>query len=418
MMLYWKVSFLAPEFNENFKIYFRQKKSQSHTDDTEHPIYMSHIVNKFRELSDHATTDYSTADRIHTRLVNILDLVDNSLNENPTPQNVTDRSRRYQYLNDIDMRLKGIINSLYLKLTTLKHNNLYHLAQDDLCKNLQKLNNQKIYGNVGGFYMSTNESNSKNIHKFLSETPKSKNGCHLGFSGFHNFDIMAARQSRRGIIMDFNPWNAIIIDYALHLMRSCDTRQEWLKLFQPFVKQLNGCLDHSYFSPNVNPDEEFNLGNRWVNQELECELSREGSWLSSEENYRFIKQLAVEGKIVCFTEDIRNTHTFEKAALWLKNQSVSIDTLYLSNICKYMETESDKTAFQNTIKALAQPKTLVVNCLGLTPKKTLCSMFAEDQNISKIPKRHFFRYPKRMQNMQIVGFCKIFAELKFYTQRE
>lgn len=350
------------EYKEDFEVTLLSKNSQH---DKNRQISLGHLLDNFQTLAEQAKSDFNQAFAVVKRIKDIENSVLGDLNR--ASQNTSGKQRRdYKYLNNIDHRIKAI-NAIIIRQKILTdHNNLYHNGQDVLSVSLRELSNQRMYGDTLGFYLSTNESNSKNIRQFLLETPKPTNACHLGFSGLHNFDIMVARQSSRGIIVDFNPWNARIIDYALHLMTICNTRQEWLKWFKSFVKQLENCSNpgNCFFSPNFNPDEEY-AGLSWLkfpDGELDLELTREGSWLSSEENYRFIKQLADKGKIVCITEDIKNTHVFEKAALLLKKESVSIDSLYLSNICNYMTTGPDKTAFQNTVKAIALPETLVINC--------------------------------------------------------
>jgi hypothetical protein len=380
------------EYREGFEVTLLSKNSPNNNNNRQ--VSLGHILDNFQTLAEQAKSDFNQAFALVKRIKDIENSVLGDLNS--ASQNATGKQRRdYKYLNNIDHRIKAI-NAIIIRQKILTdHNSLYHKGQDALSVSIRKLTNQTVHGDTLGFYLSTNESNSKNIRQVLLETPKTINACHIGFSGLHNFDIMVARQSSRGIIVDFNPWNAWIMDYALHLMTICDTRQEWMKWFKSFVRQLETCSnpENCFFSPNFNPDEEY-ARLSWLSfpdGELDLELTREGGWLSSEENYRFIKQLADKGQIVCITEDIKNTHMFEKAALVLKNESVSIDTLYLSNICHYMTTGPDKMAFQNTVKALALPETLVINC-------------PSTHNFEKDPVQHVCRGSEYLLNPQAPFF--------------
>ena len=240
---------------------------------------MGHILDNFQTLAERAKSDFNQAFAVVKRIKDIENSVLGDLNR--TSQNSIGIQRRdYKYLNNIDNQIRAI-NAIIIRQKILTdHNSLYHNGQDALSVSIRKLSNQGMHGDTLGFYLSTNESNAKHIRQFLLETPKATNACHLGFSGLHNFDIMVARQSSQGIIVDFNPWNARIIDYALHLMNICDTRQEWLKWFKSFVKQLENCSnpENCFFSPNFNPDEEYACLSslKFPDGELDCELTRGG----------------------------------------------------------------------------------------------------------------------------------------------
>jgi hypothetical protein len=95
--------------------------------------------------------------------------------------------------------------------------------------------------------------------------------------------------------------------------------------------------------------------------EVENELTREGSWLASDGSFQWIKALAMEDKIAAITIDIRDTDRFQKIAKIYRDNSIAVDSLYLSNICHYMG-EKDKAAFASTVHALMQAETIVINC--------------------------------------------------------
>ena len=46
----------------------------------------------------------------------------------------------------------------------------------------------------------------------------------------------------------------------------------------------------------------------------------------------------------------------------LDDHKIIVDTLYLSNLCSFMKTDSQKADYSKTVNALIAEKTLVVHC--------------------------------------------------------
>lgn len=109
-------------------------------------------------------------------------------------------------------------------------------------------------------------------------------------------------------------------------------------------------------------------------EEMMIEFNREGSWLSNEETYQYIRTLALNDKIAAITEDIRNTHRLTDIPDLLYQFGITIDTIYLSNICIFMRNGEDKQAFASTLQTFINPNTIVINC----PSKTEASFAGEN----------------------------------------
>ncbi len=390
--------YLPKEFNENFEIAFNKVKDSPANNIPS--ISISQILDKLKNITERAVRNASNGNDISqgvntlNLLINISSMAQYALNGIHQTLGPNLRDYKYSYFSRITDQFNDI-KALFLRARMQQLTEaLLYPNFDGLSRTLMRTSNLEMQEDLIGVYLTTNESNSRSIREVLMLGSGKGRGCHLGFSGFHNFDVMVARQSRRGIVVDFNPWNAVILEHALSLMLTCKSREEWLKEFTITVQSLDAfsSTKRTYFSPNVNDEPDFAMQKECYGpkEELENELHREGSWLSSEESYQYIKQLAEAGKIVCVTGDIRQTPIFEKLALSLKKHGEPIDTLYLSNICKYMETDEDKAAFKNTVKALAQNETFVINCpwtdTGKDPIQHVC--FGEQylQN----PKAPFF----------------------------
>ena len=237
---------------------------------------------------------------------------------------------------------------------------------DPLTAKLNTFTDPNLSGSVGGVYITTNERRVKKVSKILAEIPQNK-GCHIGFSGWHNFEIMALRKSELGIICDFNPKNKEFIDYTLGMLRTCASKIDFLDKIIQFEK------NHYSFEVNL----KFNNLN--PKEELKAELTRKESWICNNESFEHIQRLAKEDKIAVITQNVCETEIFKRIKnLVTNNSGLQIDTVYLSNICKYMETEESKISFAATVHAIIQSNSIIINC----PKST-----SFDSKIPKTPDR-------------------------------
>lgn len=231
----------------------------------------------------------------------------------------------------------------------------------DLADQLQACSNKKIQNSIAGIYLTTNEGNLEKSRQKLLEKPITSNACHIGFSGWHNFNIMAQRKSQAGVIVDFNPNNEWFINTTVKLLTAVNSREEFLQRAAAGFEYIYD-FNPDFFSPNIRADldeEEFILT---PSEEIEKEGSLEGSWLFDEDSFGYIQNLARQGRIVAITEDICNTATFKKIVdIYHKNNFV-IDTVYTSNICDYMRTESQREAYRDTVYTLLDPEATLIDC--------------------------------------------------------
>ncbi len=97
-------------------------------------------------------------------------------------------------------------------------------------------------------------------------------------------------------------------------------------------------------------------------ERIEKELRREASWLGSDENYRFVRQLACDERLVALTEDITHWETFSQMRAYFDKSGLVVDTLYLSNICQFMRTPAKEEAYKKTVECLQSKETLLISC--------------------------------------------------------
>lgn len=221
-----------------------------------------------------------------------------------------------------------------------------------LCTRIRSFNNDSCNDSVIGVYITTNEVGLETTNSVLRSHPRKPLSCHIGFSGWYNFDLMALRKSSYGIICDFNPQNRRFIEKTVQLLRESPSRQLFIAKLTKFLQG-----DRSIeFSPNVtrspiNPVDEINE-----------ELTRNGSWLCNDESFLYIRSLAMLDTIAAITVDIRDSTPFRKMTRLFQDNGIAIDSLYLSNISFYMFSGEDRTAYLNTVHSLIEDDTLIIHC--------------------------------------------------------
>jgi hypothetical protein len=260
--------------------------------------------------------------------------------------------------------------------------------QDPLSRSLRRFDNTtlSIPSPNEMVYIGTNEDGVNDTFEQLNQLPANSEACHFGFSGWHNFDIAAQRKSSRVIICDINPENALFIQASLDNLRKSLSPAEFIENMKEYTrihryqynnnKVLNEDFSRSInFSTNVSNDPLYAdinyLADNPVGEQLQVELKRPLSWVFDLDKFNHIRDLAMKDKIVLLTEDICATTTFTKIKSLLVDNGVQIDTIYLSNICDYMQDEA-REQFINTVRQLSSGAH-VINASGnkqtvFTPK--------------------------------------------------
>ncbi|MFC7780518.1 LIC_10091 family protein [Legionella taurinensis] len=243
------------------------------------------------------------------------------------------------------------------------------IIEDPFSKRLRQFENHAIlypFPNQSGVYINTNESGVINTAQALDLLPRVEGGMHVGFSGWHNFDIMAQRLSSRGLICDINPENTLFLTTALKYVRQCEDKDAFIEKMTAFVKKYHygGSRDTSRssvlgkiqtksikFCLNVS-DEPPYPDHFTVLEEVDLEKLRETSWLYTAERYKHIRTLAMTDKIAVITESICADNVFKSVQNLLINNAMRIDTVYVSNIGEWMYQPEQREAFLTTIQSL------------------------------------------------------------------
>jgi len=218
---------------------------------------------------------------------------------------------------------------------------------------LAKFDNLTVKGQVNGLYITTNETNLAATDEFLKAHPPREQTLHLGCANWYNFDIMCKRKSNYGLIVDFNPKNAAFIKKTIEIVKASESREVFTSTIITYLNSLHGKERNLFF----HGDQQGLPTDR-----IEKELCREGSWLENEESYAFIKNLASNEQIIAITENITNHKKFSKIREFLDLNHILIDTVYLSNICNFMQTKDEKEAFSKSVTNIVDNNTIFISC--------------------------------------------------------
>jgi hypothetical protein len=237
-------------------------------------------------------------------------------------------------------------------------------------------------------YIGTNDENLSRKERILCSYKKHNNldkNCHIGVSGYYNFDIIIFRKSDRCIIFDNNDQQIKFMKQTLNNINISPNRSEFIvnminylnmkkqehsilmgetdnKTFKNFkIKGLSFMHNISYDESYKNLETQYDkTDNDVALTELIYELNRKGSWLSSEESYNYIRYLSLNDRISIFCEDILSINVFKRINNILQNNSIRIDTLYVTNVEGWVD-EKDKDKYNQSLKYLSTPETLIIN---------------------------------------------------------
>ncbi len=260
--------------------------------------------------------------------------------------------------------------------TTVNPIPTFPLSTDRISRELASFDNPSVRGQINGIYITTNETNLTAARRLFDEHPRlglESQTIHIGCASWHNFDLMSARRSTYGLIIDFNPKNAEFINTTIAMIHACGSRDAFVQAMKSYLNSLQGPERALFFHPDQRG---------MPTDRVDLELSREGSWLQTEESYLYIKeQLVSTGRLTAITEDITNFEKFSEIRRVLDREGIALDTVYLSNICNFMETPSKKSAFVKSVKQLLQPNTIFISCPKLRMPNSLNTTILEQAPI-------------------------------------
>ncbi|MBN2479154.1 MAG: hypothetical protein JXA94_02905 [Parachlamydiales bacterium] len=169
-------------------------------------------------------------------------------------------------------------------------------------------------------YILTNESDLDKTYQILTRIPRVERGFHVGVSCLHNFDIMCARRSCGAILFDASD---NVIDLHKEIKRAIlyyEDRRDFVK----YIKYL----------PEKYRRDSFDT----FESKMDSELEKTNGWLSSDENYQFIRSLFLNDKIISLKLDIQDYKSFQMIREFIDAEKLTADTIYVSNVGDWVQT--------------------------------------------------------------------------------
>lgn len=240
-----------------------------------------------------------------------------------------------------------------------------------LSKKIRACHNSDIEPkNTDIVYIGTNEEKLKSSKNILYRSKKIglDDVCHIGCSGYYNFDVAYWRKSDYIIIFDINPKQIKFMKHTLLILKSSSDRRKFVDNCISYMDKISEVMyqEEITFSPNISNDPSYAKIKIAQNNHLDLrdeviqiiyELIRDGSWLSTDASYKYIRKLAMEDKITIFCEDIKSIGVFKYIGELLKTNHIIIDTLYISNVQDYV---ADNKLFNQSIISMTGPSTLII----------------------------------------------------------
>lgn len=197
-------------------------------------------------------------------------------------------------------------------------------------------------------FLTTNERSATKVFKNLVGHEGS-NRVHIGCSGWQNFDLISNLKSNYAIIVDIAKSTRMIYQVTEQEIKTADNRQDFLEkvatVFQKMPIAISVGSKHFYRED--------------IAKELILELNKPNSWLASDEKFEFIKKMFAEKRIVFLGVDFKETPIFSKINQVIRDNGLSLDTLYLSNVIDWLE-QSDRRSFFDSINAVVNEDTQVI----------------------------------------------------------
>lgn len=193
-----------------------------------------------------------------------------------------------------------------------------------------------------------NQEQEKSIYEM--NKPKT---CHFGLACCFNFSIAIANKSNKIILFDYDPivvkFNRIVRD-QLKISSNSIQFKENLMLACHKDKDIS---KRKFFPKTKNSS--TNIEN------LDFILNRDGSFLSDEEDFRFIKKIAEAGDLHIFQGNIYDENIIENIGDVAKTEGIQFSSLFISNVYDWDSAIEKRSLFLKNMKRLSNDKTLIVD---------------------------------------------------------
>lgn len=227
-------------------------------------------------------------------------------------------------------------------------------------------------------FISSNERGMQSVGTVLKNHSFNPSGCHVGVSVWHNYDIAAATRPEKLVIADFAQVTRDFHATSIQLLKECSTREEFIKqIAQKLLDSTYGPVTENNFMDHFqliiwDNDIPVKLEDRYqqipsgelyfkIVEALKIEMNRIGSWLSSDDHFKFIQTLAAKGRIVSHHVNFADQNSFQSFSEKLNQICSSINTLYLSNAQDWLRSSNSKKQYVENVKSITNEQSLIID---------------------------------------------------------
>jgi hypothetical protein len=214
------------------------------------------------------------------------------------------------------------------------------------------------------FYPLCNEALQAETLLTIPRAERNDNSVHIGFAANFNYDLIAVRNPTYAIVSDISPLMLKYFEQLSLCVQKSSTRDEFVKNMQTTIQD--------------NADFYYSLG-KGSNISMLCnlttELTRVGSWLSTDKGFARVKQMHEEGRILYLKLDITDKRGFKSIQDWIKREGLSVDTIYVSNIPEWLHPDNGRPTpkaldYLDNIQSLINAQTYVIDAFKSISFKT------------------------------------------------
>jgi len=230
----------------------------------------------------------------------------------------------------------------------------------------------------GKLFVNSNERGMQSVGTVLKSRSFDGEGCHVGVSAWHNYDIAAATRLKKLVIADFAQVTHDFHATSIELLKSCTTREEFIKqIAKKLLDATDGPVTENDFMHHFQliiweNDIPVKLEDRYqqiasgelydkIVEALKIEMNRSGSWLSSDDHFNYIRTLAVQGNIVSYHTNLADQNSFRSFSAKLNQICSTVNTLYLSNVQDWIHSSSALKQYVENIKSITEDQSLIID---------------------------------------------------------
>lgn len=226
-------------------------------------------------------------------------------------------------------------------------------------------------------FINSNECNMKQVEEQLLSHSLADKKCHVGVSGWHNYDIAAITRPSYLIVGDVSKKTLDFHAASIEFLKSSQTREEFIqKMAKQLLSDSSEPLTEANFKDHFqlivwDQDHPIKMEDYYKNSSeplyekvenaLKMEMNRPGSWLFTEEKFRFIQKQAIDGKILSHSVNLVDPESFQSFSTKLNNVCSSIHTLYLSNAQDWIHSPQARKSFVSHIQSIADKQTFIID---------------------------------------------------------